>query len=381
MGDMEQNNGKLENAQKNRENVIVRTSLIGIIANLFLAGFKAVVGILANSIAVTLDAVNNLSDALSSIITIIGTKLAGRRPDKKHPLGHGRIEYLSAMIVSAIVLYAGIAAMVESVKKIINPETQDYSTISLVVICTAIVVKIVLGRYVKSVGKRVNSGSLIASGSDALNDAILSVSVLASAVVFMIWGVSLEAYVGVIIPLFIMYTGYEMLTEALDEILGKRVDGEMLSEIKKTICEEEPVGGAYDLILHSYGPDRFVGSAHVEIPDTMRADEIDRLERRITQRVFVKHGVLLAGIGIYSMNTKNDAAKQLQSDINHRVMSHEGVLQTHGFYLDEEAKTISLDIILDYALTDREKLFHEIERDLKDAYPDFNFMLTNDIDI
>jgi len=381
MGDMEQNNGKLENAQKNRENVIVRTSLIGIIANLFLAGFKAVVGILANSIAVTLDAVNNLSDALSSIITIIGTKLAGRRPDKKHPLGHGRIEYLSAMIVSAIVLYAGIAAMVESVKKIINPETPDYSTISLVVICTAIVVKIVLGRYVKSVGKRVNSGSLIASGSDALNDAILSVSVLASAVVFMIWGVSLEAYVGVIISLFIMYTGYEMLTEALDEILGKRVDGEMLSEIKKTICEEEPVGGAYDLILHSYGPDRFVGSVHVEIPDTMRADEIDRLERRITQRVFEKHGVLLAGIGIYSMNTKNDAAKQLQSDINHRVMSHEGVLQTHGFYLDEEAKTISLDIILDYALTDREKLFHEIERDLKDAYPDFNFMLTNDIDI
>lgn len=376
-----QNNGKLENAQKNREQIIVRTSVIGIVANLFLAGFKALVGILANSIAVTLDAVNNLSDALSSIITIIGTKLAGRRPDKKHPLGHGRIEYLSAMIVSAIVLYAGITAMVESVKKIINPETPDYSTLSLIVICAAIVVKIFLGRYVKSVGKKVNSGSLIASGSDALNDAILSVSVLASAVVFMLWGVKLEAYVGLVISLFIMYAGYEMLTEALDEILGKRVDGEMLSEIRRTICEEKEVGGAYDLILHSYGPDRFVGSVHVEVPDTMRADEIDRLERRITQRVFEKHGVLLAGIGIYSMNTKNDVSRQLQSDINHRVMSHEGVLQTHGFYLDEEAKTISLDIILDYALGDRERLFSEIEQDLKENYPEYHFMLTNDIDI
>ena len=152
--------------QANRDQVIIRTSIIGIIANVFLAGFKAAVGLVSNSIAVILDAVNNLSDALSSVITIVGTKLAGKKPDKKHPLGYGRIEYLSAMIVAAIVLYAGITSFVESVKKIIHPEEPDYSVVSLVIIGAAVVVKLLLGSYVKKKGKEVNSGSLIASGSD-----------------------------------------------------------------------------------------------------------------------------------------------------------------------------------------------------------------------
>ena len=149
-----------------RDKIIVRTSVVGIVTNVLLAAFKAAVGLAANSIAVVLDAVNNLSDALSSIITIVGTKLSGKLPDKKHPLGYGRIEYLSAMIVAGIVLYAGITAFVESVKKIIRPETPEYGTISLVIIAVAVVVKIVLGRYVKAQGKRVNSGALVASGSD-----------------------------------------------------------------------------------------------------------------------------------------------------------------------------------------------------------------------
>lgn len=175
--------------EENRDKVIIRTSIIGILTNILLAVFKAVIGILSNSIAVTLDAVNNLSDALSSIITVIGTKLAGKLPDRKHPLGYGRIEYISAMIVSGIVLYAGITSEVESVKKIIHPEKPDYSIISLVIIAVAIIVKIILGRYVKVKGEQVNSGSLVASGSDAMFDAILSGSVLVSAIIYMLSGI------------------------------------------------------------------------------------------------------------------------------------------------------------------------------------------------
>ncbi len=137
-----------------RERIIFRTGLTGILANLLLSAFKAAVGLLSHSIAVVLDAVNNLSDALSSVITIVGTKLAGRRPDREHPLGHGRIEYLSAMIVSGLVLYAGIASLVESVKKIIRPEKPDYSVLSLVIIASAVLVKIALGRYVSAQGKK-----------------------------------------------------------------------------------------------------------------------------------------------------------------------------------------------------------------------------------
>ncbi|MBO7540584.1 MAG: cation diffusion facilitator family transporter, partial [Bacteroidales bacterium] len=168
---------------KNREQVIVRTSVVGILANVALAAFKAFVGFLSNSIAVVLDAVNNLTDALSSVITIVGTKLAGKPADRKHPFGYGRVEYLSTLVIAIIILYAGITAMVESVKKIITPDTPDYSTVSLVIIAVAVVVKVVLGLYVKSTGQRVNSDSLVASGKDALMDSIISLSTLVAAVV------------------------------------------------------------------------------------------------------------------------------------------------------------------------------------------------------
>ena len=148
-----------------RQSKIVKTSIIGIVVNLILVAFKATVGILVNSIAITLDAVNNLTDALSSIITIIGTKLAGKAPDKNHPYGYGRIEYFSSVIIAAIVLWAGVTALMESWPKIFHPDVTSYTTVSLVIIAVAVVVKFVLGRYVKSVGEKINSQALVASGS------------------------------------------------------------------------------------------------------------------------------------------------------------------------------------------------------------------------
>ena len=367
--------------QESRDRVIVRTSVIGIIANVFLAGFKAVVGLLSHSIAVILDAVNNLSDALSSVITIVGTKLAGRKPDKKHPLGHGRIEYLSAMIVSAIVLYAGITSLIESIRKIIHPEKPDYSPVSLIIIASAVVVKLLLGRYVKAQGEKVNSPSLVASGSDALFDAILSTSVLISAVIFMVTGLSLEAYVGVIISCFILKSGVEMMTETLDDILGKRIDRDFLQDIRKTIAEEPAVTGVYDLILHAYGPEQYYGSVHVEIPDTMTAEEIDRMERRIAENVFKKHRVVMTGIGIYSVNTSNDQVKEMRSKVTHMVNAHEGVLQVHGFYVDTEKKSMNLDVILDFALDDRMGTFNKIRDELQQAYPDYQLNMAMDVDV
>ena len=274
-----------------REKTIVKTSVIGIIANVMLSAFKAFVGFASNSIAVTLDAVNNLSDALSSVVTIIGAKLGAKQPDKKHPLGYGRIEYLSSMIVAAIVLYAGITSLVESVKKIISPETADYNAVSLIIISVAIVVKLILGMYVRKKGKKVNSGALTASGSDALFDAVLSASVLASAVIFLIWGISLEAYVGVVIAGFIIKAGIEMMIETLNDIIGKREDAESIKELKQVICEEEAVLGAYDITLFNYGPNKNYGSVHIELPDTMTVNEVDLITRRIQVNVFQKTGV------------------------------------------------------------------------------------------
>lgn len=374
-------NQQQETTPASREKTIIRTSIIGIFANLFLAAFKAAVGLLSHSIAIVLDAVNNLSDALSSVITIVGTKLAGKRPDKKHPLGYGRIEYLSAMVVAAIVLYAGITAGVESVRKLFEPETPDYSIVTLIVVGAAVVVKLVLGRYVKSVGERVHSSALIASGSDASFDAVLSVATLACAILYLLVGVQLEAVVGIVISLVIIKAGVEMLAETLDDILGKRMEPEFLSEIRKTIHEDPDVQGVFDLILHSYGPDRIIGSVHVEVPDTLDAESIDQMERRIADQVFLKHGVLLTGIGIYAYNTKNDTVKEMRTAVTRIVMEHGNVLQMHGFYADTVKKTAAFDIIIDYGYEDRDDLYAHITQDIREAYPDWTFRITMDIDV
>ena len=364
-----------------RDRVIVRTSLIGIGAKLALAGGNANAGLLAHSIAVVLDAVNNLSDAMSSLITIIATKLAGRAPDKKHPLGYGRIEYLSTMIIAAIVLYAGVTALIESVKKIINPETPDYSALTLAIIAVAVAAKVLLGLYFRKVGKQVNSGSLQASGSDALSDAILSASVLLSAIVYLTTGLSLEAWVGVLIAIFIIRAGYEMMTEAVDDLLGKRLDRETAAAIKKTICDEPEVEGAYDLFLNNYGPERVIGSVHVEVPDTMTAGEIDSLERRIAHKVFEEHGIVMTAIGIYAVNTTDDRIAEMRTRLTRMIMSHDGILQVHGFTVNDETKVIQFDVIVDYARTDRKEIFDHIAQEAAEMYPDYTLRLVMDIDI
>ena len=362
-----------------REKTIVKTSVIGIGANILLAAFKAIVGFAANSVAIISDAVNNLTDALSSIITIVGTHLAAKAPDKKHPMGHGRVEYMSALVVSAIVFYAGATTLIDSVKKIIHPEKPDYGASAIILLVAAIIVKLLLGAYTKSVGKKVNSGSLVASGEDASNDAVLSASVLASAVVFLVFKVDLESYVGVLISLMIIKASYEMISEAVSELLGARADKELTSSIKRTIARDEQVHGVYDLILNNYGPDRYLASVHVEVDSKLTAADIDALTRRLQDSVYKEHSVLLAAVGIYSFNMGDDRIGKLRSDIRNIVMSFDGVLQLHGFYLDEEKKSISFDMIIDFSV-DREAVYAEAVKAVSEKFPGYSFDVALDTD-
>ncbi|MBQ2323303.1 MAG: cation transporter [Oscillospiraceae bacterium] len=370
----------LETMTAERERTIIKTSVVGIATNVLLAAFKAVVGLLSRSIAVTLDAVNNLSDALSSVITIIGAKLGARQPDHKHPLGHGRVEYISSLLVAAIVLYAGITSLVESVKKIIHPEAADYSTVSLLIIAVAIAVKLVLGRYVKAQGEKVNSGALIASGSDASFDAILSASVLASAIIFLVWHISLEAYVGVVIAAFIIKAGIGMTTETLDDILGHREDAETSLKIKRLLTEEPEVRGAYDLILYNYGPNKNYGSVHLELPDTMTVDQVDVLTRRVEAKVYRETGVILTGVGVYSYNTTDEQAAQIRNAVQETVLSHDWALQMHGFYVDTGKKTMRFDVVLSFDV-DRKEALETLQREVRALYPDYNAMIVPDVDV
>lgn len=370
-----------KNILQTRSTTIIKASFIGIFINILLVIFKASIGVLTNSIAILLDAVNNLSDVLSSTITIIGTKLSEKEADKEHPLGHGRIEYLSAMIVASIILYAGITALIESVKKIVSPTVAEYTNISLVIMGVSIIVKILLGTYIKKTGQKVESQSLIASGKDALFDAIISTSVLITAIIFIFYRISLEAYVGALISIVIIKSGIEILKESIDDILGKRVDKKLLKKIKKTICEDHNITGAYDLMLHNYGPQKYVGSVHIEVPDTLTADKIDVLEREIVDNIYEKYGVFLAGISIYSINTKNPIITEMHLNILKIATSFEGVLQFHAFYVDLNLKTIRFDIVVDFSISDKDKLHSELKNLIKKEYPDFEIYVRIDVDI
>ncbi len=365
---------------ESRERVIVRTSVVGILANVFLAALKFAIGLAVNSVAVISDAVNNLSDALSSVITIVGTKLAGKAPDKKHPMGYGRIEYLSALIVSAIVLYAGITAFVDSVKKIIHPEEVSYTIVSVVIIAAAVAVKLVLGAYVKKKGKEVNSGSLTASGEDASHDAILSASVLVSALIHMIFHINLEAWVGALISVFIVKAGLEMIREAVDEMLGVRASSELARKIKETVNAAPGVLGSYDLLLNNYGPDRFIASIHVEVDETMSVRELDGLTRLLQKEVYAATGVILATVGVYSVNTGDTEAARIREEVRGLVQAHKEVLQFHGFYVDTEAKRMTFDVILDFAAEDRHALFEAIREEVRAAWPEYEVHVTLDVD-
>ena len=364
----------------NREKMIIRTSLVGIMVNILLAAGKAGVGLLSNSIAIVLDAVNNLSDALSSVITIMGTKLAGRPADRDHPFGHGRYEYLSAAVISVIILYAGLTAFIESFKKVLHPETPYYSKLTLLLIAAAVIVKLLLGRYVKARGKELNSDSLVNSGEDATLDSVISASTLVAAGIFLIFHVSLEAWLGAVISLVIIKSGFEMLKDTISQILGERNDKELARAIRDTVLSFPEVQGAYDLVMNNYGPDTWNGSIHIEVPDTYSVDELDQLIREITMKVLREHHVILTAIGVYSVNTKDEEIIQARRQVEEIVFSHEFVRQMHGFYLTKEQKKLRFDIVISFDAKDRRAVCNEVVADVQKAFPDYELQVAMDTD-
>ena len=361
-----------------RSKKIIQTSIIGILANLVLVAFKAIVGVVSGSIAVILDAVNNLSDALSSVITIVGTRLSEKAPDKKHPYGHGRVEYLTSVLIAIIVLFAGITSMKESVEKIIHPTAAEYSVVSIIIIVAAIIAKVLMGRYVKGVGEKINAGALIASGSDALFDAILSAGTLAAAIISLLWGLSLEGVFGAVISIFIIKAGIEILKDALSSIIGARADKEMTESLREKILSYPQVRGVYDMTLHNYGPTQTIGSVHIELPDDMTARDIHKLTRQITVDVYATFGIVLT-VGIYASNTATEEGEHIRKALTAQAASMPEVLQVHGFYFDAEQKAVNFDLVVDFE-ADRETVKNSVLQRMQEQFPDYAFFIVLDSD-
>jgi len=369
--------GKKVDGTRTKE--IVKVSYKGIAVNLVLVAFKAFVGLLANSIAVILDAVNNLSDALSSVITIVGTKLAGRAPDKKHPYGYGRIEYITSSIIAVIVLAAGVTSLKESIEKVIAPSETSYTAVSLVIIAAAVATKFLLGRYFGKKGRELNSASLSASGTDAVFDSIISLATLVSALINVVFHLNLEGILGVIISLFILMTGIEIMRDTMNDIIGVRAGEELSAKVKEKINSFPGVHGSYDLILHSYGPEENFASVHVEVDDDMTARQFDELTRQIVPEVYREYGVLLT-IGLYATNTYNETSQQIKETARREIAKYPQILQMHGFYVDENRKQVSMDLIFDFKETDRAAIAETIKRALEKEFPDYGFHIVLDRD-
>lgn len=363
---------------KARERKIVFTSIIGIVGNLLLTVFKFAAGVLANSIAVILDAINSLTDALSSIITIVGTKLSCKRPDREHPYGYGRLEYVTSMAIAVMILYAGIASLVESAKKIIWPETLSYSAITIVVIAVAIVTKIAMGIYFKKAGAATNSSPLIASGTDNMFDAVLSAGTLLSAFLSIVFDLNIDGIIGALISLFIVKAGLDILREAINSVIGERIDADYAHQLEAFIASFEGVHGVYDLSIDSFGPNERVGSAYIEVDDDMRASQIHELTRSIVLAVYRKFNCIMT-LGIYASNTTGEFAG-MKAALLKIASTHPEVVQIHGFYVDRNTDTCYFDLVVDFD-HDAEKTSKEIIARMKELYPGFSFATVLDHDI
>ncbi len=360
-----------------RNEQIIRTSYVGVAANVLLAAFKAAVGLAASSVAIVMDAVNNLTDVLSSVITIVGTKLSERPADHEHPFGHGRIEYFSAIIIAIIVLMAGAGSLVESVSKIIHPTEPHYTNATLTVIIVAIGVKLLLGHYVKRTGERLKSDALIASGADALFDAVVTLATLISAGIMMLWNVNLDGIFGTLISLVILKAGYEMLSSPINELLGSRISSEFVAQLKNEVMSFKDVHGVFDIIMNSYGPDTIIGSLHVNVPDTMSAREIHRLTRSISSHIYNKFHVILT-VGIYAINTDTKGTGRLQHEVMDFAANHADVMQVHGFFYYPEHNLITIDVVPEETIKDGQRFADTMEADLKQRFPDYNFSIIVD---
>lgn len=363
--------------EQRRDHLIVRTSVIAIFTNLCLVAFKVLVGLMANSIAIVLDAMNNLSDALSSIITILGTKLAGRPPDRKHPFGYGRVEYLTAILIACLILAAGVSFAVTSVQKIVHPDETNYTAVTVVIVVVAIVTKLVLGAYTKRMGRKTNSDALVASGADATFDAVISAGTLVGAVVSMSTGYVIDGWIGALISLAILKAGIEMLMDTLSSIVGRRADSELTGKIKQRLCTIDGILGAYDLVLHNYGPTRSMGSVNVSVWDWRTAAELHALSKRAQAIIWEEYHIYLY-IGFYAENSRNDGLRALENQVRAECKQYPDVLSLHAFFEDTVTGRISFDAVIDFACRDSLALVRQMERDLAARHPEHTFLIKVD---
>lgn len=358
-----------------RDGVITSTSLLGILINLLIAAVKVVIGVLAASSAIMTEGVNNATDALSSVMALVGAKLAAKHPDARHPFGYGRIEYLTSLVISAVILFSGFEMLKNAVKEIITPSALQISYLTLMIVGVSAVIKFFLGIYTIKMGKKVDSGSLVGVGLECRNDSFVSVLTIVSSLIFLIFHVNVDAYCAIITSLIILKAGFEVLRDTIGELLGRPGKKELADIIYKEVRSTEGVLNAADLMLHNYGPESYSGSVNVEIDHNANVGQVYQTLHELQLRIMHEHNVVMV-FGIYAVNQDHPLIKQIRRYISDFVVSNSHIISYHALYLDQSTQKIYVDFVVDYALKDWDGLEQTFKAYMLEQYPNNEIELT-----
>lgn len=368
-----------------RERIGRITGVLGIGLNFILFLVKGGLGLITNSISLTADAFNNLSDTASSFITIVGFKLANKEADKKHPYGHGRIEYLTGLMISVLVIVVGYQFVVSSVNKILHPSPVSVSPIALVILIISISFKVFIYLLNKKLGDRIKSGTLLATAQDALGDILTTSVVIIGLIIGKFTTVPIDGFIGVLIALYIIFSGIKLSLETIDPILGEKPDDELAEKMKELIISYPDIYGVHDLQMHNYGPSKTMATIDVEIPYDMSLVDAHNLVDRIERKSREELGVNLV-IHMDPINNYDKKFLEVRNSVNEIAMSVKNMLSIHDFRYTGHAEDqlIIFEIVVDSKETsaaDRIKIKKTIEDKLKEKYSKAKILIDIDLDV
>ena len=346
---------------------------VGIFLNLLLSAGKMVAGVITGSIAITADAFNNLTDAGSSVVTLVGFRMAGKQADGDHPFGHGRIEYLSGLAVSVVILLVGLELAKSSVEKIIRPEPVEFSWLSAAILAAAICVKLWMSHFNRSLSRRIGSAAMAATAADSLSDAAATSAVLLSAVIGKFTGVNIDAWAGILVALFILRAGWGAAKDTLNPLLGQSPDPELVRDIEETVLAHPQVVGIHDMIIHDYGPGRSMMSLHAEVPagaDIMEVhDEIDAIERELKDKYHIE-----ASIHMDPIATGDETVNQTRRMVAELVREVDPAMTIHDFRMTNgpRHRNLIFDVVVPYSVgKSDEEVRREVERKVREKDPGY----------
>lgn len=359
--------------------------VIGIIINFLLFLIKFFVGILVGSIAISADAFNNLSDAGSSVITIIGFKMANKPADAEHPFGHGRIEYLSALLVAFLVMLVGVQFVKSSIERVLNPTTVTFDLVPFILLIISIGFKVWLCTFNKFIGNKINSSALKASATDALGDVFTSSTVVISFLLAKFTTLPLDGYIGIFVALAILYAGFGLVKKTLNPLLGEAPDPELVNELCEKVLSYPLISGVHDLIIHNYGPGRIIASLHAEVPSDKDIMEIhnviDMAEREVSRDLNIHLVIHMDPICLIT-----DEIRKTWGYVETVLRKYPEIKSMHDFRIvgEGDSKNLIFDIVVSPSLSGRRKEEETMLKNIKDAihkeHPQYNCVITIDYD-